>query len=98
MSDDTNKAIDAEIRSLVEDAHNAAKKLLSDHEDQLHLLAQALLEYETLSGEEITQLLKDGKLDRPDAPSGPVSAAPVRGSAVPRAGKRFSGGAAPQGA
>jgi cell division protease FtsH len=63
------------------------------------LLAEALLEYETLSGDEITQLLETGKLDRPDQPSGPTSPAPVKGSAIPKAGKRFSGrGAAPQGA
>jgi cell division protease FtsH len=100
MADETNKAIDAEIRRLVEEAHETAKTVLSEHEDQLHLLAQAMLEYETLSGDEIAQLLKDGKLDRPDQPAGPLAPAPVRGSAVPRAGKRFSGsgGAAPQGA
>ncbi len=74
--------------------------MLTDHRDQLELLAQALLEYETLNGEEIDQLLKDGKIDRPEAPSGPAIARPVRGSSIPKAGKRFSGsgGAAPQGA
>jgi len=100
MSDETSKLIDSEIRSLVDTAHEKARKLLTEHEEQLHLLAQAMLEYETLSGEEIEQLLKDGKLDRPEEPSGPAAAGPVRGAAVPRAGKRFagSGGPAPQGA
>ncbi len=37
-------------------------------------------------------------LDRPNEPKGPTSAAPVRGSAIPKAGKRYSGGTAPQGA
>jgi cell division protease FtsH len=96
-SDETNKLIDAEIRALVDSAHEKARSVLKEHEDQLHLLAQAMLEYETLNGEEIDQLLKDGKIDRPDQPSGPVTARPVRGSAIPKAGKRF-GGAAPQGA
>jgi cell division protease FtsH len=97
MSDDTNKLIDAEIKGLVEGAHNRAIDVLKGHEDQLHLLAQALLEYETLTGEEIKQLLENGKIDRPDQPSGPAFARPVRGSAIPKAGKRF-GGEAPQGA
>ena len=97
MSDDTNRLIDAEIRGLVDGAHHRASTLLSEHEDQLHLLAQALLEYETLTGEDIKQLLADGKIDRPNEPSGPVSVQPVKGSAIPRAGKRF-GGEAPQGA
>ncbi len=90
-SGSTNELIDNEIKGLVEGAHKRATDILTTHEDQLHLLAQALLEYETLSGEEINTLLETGKIDRPDAPRGPVLAAPVRGSAIPRAGKRFGG-------
>ncbi|MCB2045063.1 MAG: AAA family ATPase, partial [Novosphingobium sp.] len=99
-SDETNKLIDSEIKTLVEGAHQRATDLLRQHEDQLHLLAQALLEYETLSGDDIRQLLEDGKIDRPDQPQGPVIARPVHGSAIPKAGKRFggSGDSAPQGA
>jgi cell division protease FtsH len=98
MSDETNKLIDSEIRSLVDGAHARATEILGREQEKLHLLAKALLEYETLSGEEIRELLETGKLDRPDAPSGPAIPVPSRGSAVPKAGKRFSGGAAPQGA
>ncbi|MCZ8018277.1 ATP-dependent zinc metalloprotease FtsH [Novosphingobium sp.] len=96
-SNETNKLIDSEIRGLVEGAHKRATDILKTNEDKLHLLANAMLEYETLSGDEINQLLETGKLDRPDRPSGPVTPAPVRGSAIPKAGKRFSG-EAPQGA
>jgi len=100
MSDEANKLIDAEIKGLVEGAHKRATELLTTHSDQLELLAQALLEYETLTGEEIEQLLKDGKIDRPDQPKGPAITQPAHGSLVPKAGKRFSGegGPAPQGA
>ena len=100
MADDTNKLIDAEIKGLVESAHIRATDILKTQEDKLHLLAQALLEYETLTGEEIDQLLEDGKIDRPDEPKGPAITRPERGSAIPKAGKRFSGegGPAPQGA
>ena len=97
MSDETNKLIDAEIKALVEGAHKRATELLTEHQDQLHLLAQALLEYETLTGDEIKQLLETGKIDRPEPPATPVASRPVRGSAVPKAGRRF-GGEAPQGA
>ncbi|RPF71800.1 ATP-dependent zinc metalloprotease FtsH [Aurantiacibacter spongiae] len=95
---ETNKLIDAEIKDLVESSHRRATEVLTEHEDQLHLLAQAMLEYETLTGEEIKTLLENGKIDRPDTPSGPVAVQPSHGSAVPRAGKRFGGGEAPQGA
>jgi len=97
MSDETNKLIDSEIRGLVDGAHARATDILTTQIDRLHLLAQALLEYETLTGEEINTLLEKGKIDRPDQPLGPPIARPVRGSAIPKAGKRF-GGEAPQGA
>lgn len=96
-SDETNKLIDSEIRSLVEGAHARATDILKTQEDKLHLLAQALLEYETLTGDEIKGLLEKGSLDRPDAPKGPSMPTPVRGSSIPKSGKRL-GGTAPQGA
>ncbi len=99
---ETNKMIDAEIKNLVEGAHKRATDLLKKHSDELELLAQALLEYETLTGDEIKTLLSDGKIDRPDTPAGPIASRPTHGSAIPKAGKRFGGkgdeGTAPQGA
>ncbi|MCA0903093.1 MULTISPECIES: ATP-dependent zinc metalloprotease FtsH [Qipengyuania] len=93
---ETNKLIDAEIKELVEGGLKRATDVLTEQEDKLHLLAQALLEYETLTGEEIDQLMKGGKIDRPDAPTGPVAVKPTTGSAVPKSGKKFGGGTAPQ--
>ena len=91
---------DAEIKELVEGAHTKASEILKGNEDKLHLLAQALLEYETLTGDEIKQLLDGGKIDRPDAPAGAVRPVPAQGSAIPKAGRKFGGAgdAAPQGA
>ncbi len=99
-SGNTNELIDSEIKSLVEGAHQRATDILKTNEAQLHLLAQALLEYETLTGEDINALLENGKIDRPDAPRGISVPAQVRGSAIPKAGKRFGGtpDEAPQGA
>ncbi len=67
---ETNKLIDAEIKTLVDNAHKRANEVLTEQEDKLHLLAQAMLEYETLSGDEIDQLLETGKFDREDEPKG----------------------------
>ncbi len=99
-SGETNKLIDAEIKRLVESAHERATDVLKTQEDKLHLLAQAMLEYETLTGDEITVLLDTGKLDRPDEPTAIVKVKPGVGSAIPKAGKKFGPGpgAAPQGA
>lgn len=97
---DTNKLIDKEIKDLVEGGLKRATDILTKQEDKLHLIAQALLEFETLTGDEIDQLMKDGTIDRPDTPSGPTVIKPVQGSSIPKAGKRFGGkgGEAPQGA
>ena len=97
MSDETSKLIDSEIRALVDGAHARANDILKTQEAKLHVVALALLEYETLTGDEIKQLMETGKLDRPDAPSGPAMPTAVRGSAIPKAGKKF-GGTAAQGA
>jgi hypothetical protein len=47
-------------------------EILNSNEDKLHLLAQALLEYETLTGDEIKTLMEGGQIDRPEAANGPL--------------------------
>ena len=101
MSDETAQKIDAEIRKLVEGGHKRATELLTTHNDQLHLLANALLEFETLSGDEITQLLETGKFERDDGKVIKPSSIPTVGTAIPKAGRGKStpvGGPSPQGA
>ena len=97
-SNETNKLIDSEIRGLVDDAHARATMLLKDNAEQLEALAQALLEYETLSGDEIDQLMKDGTIGRTSEPRGTGTPRPMTGSSIPKAGRRFSGSVTPQGA
>ena len=58
MSDETAKLIDKEIRKLIDIAENHAKKVLKKNIKHLHNLAKALLEYETLSGDEVKELIK----------------------------------------
>ncbi|MFC0590292.1 ATP-dependent zinc metalloprotease FtsH [Novosphingobium aquiterrae] len=95
QSAETNKLIDAEIKALVEGGHKRAQDILKGNAEKLHQLAQALLEYETLTGDEIDELIKDGKIDRPDLPKGDaMRPVPVRGSSIPKAGKRFAGASA----
>ena len=57
MSEETAKKVDPEIRKIVDQGYDRARKVLTDKIDDLHKLAKALLTYETLSGEEIENLI-----------------------------------------
>jgi cell division protease FtsH len=85
MSDETARAIDKEIRKIVDGSYERARTLLTEHREELETLAQALLEYETLSGDEIKILMDGGTIDR-GGRAGPVI--PVAGSSVPKAPRR----------
>ncbi|MDX1949741.1 MAG: ATP-dependent zinc metalloprotease FtsH [Rickettsiales bacterium] len=64
VSEETLNLIDDEVKSLVNEAYEYAKKLLNEHIEKLHQLANSLMEYETLTGPEIQDLF-DGKLNKP---------------------------------
>jgi len=83
VSEATAQKIDQEVRRLIEEGHEEARRILEEKRDDLETLAKGLLEFETLSGDEIKDLL-DGKRPVRESviePSGP------RSSAVPSAGK-----------
>jgi len=81
ISEDTAKIIDAEVKRLVQAGYDEAKRLLSEKLEDLHLLAKTLLEYETLTGDEIINALKGVKPNREDVeakrPTGPAVAVPI---------------------
>jgi len=60
ISEETARTIDAEVRRIVTTGWEEARKILTEKAADLETLAQALLEYETLSGEEIKDLLEKG--------------------------------------
>jgi cell division protease FtsH len=68
-SEATAAAVDAEIKKIVVGAHAEATRILTEHRDGLDRVANALLEYETLTGEEIKQVMEGGTIDRPDPES-----------------------------
>jgi cell division protease FtsH len=57
MSEETSKKVDSEIRKIVDKGYERARKVLTEKIDDLHKLAKALLTYETLSGDEIENLI-----------------------------------------
>ncbi|HSR99707.1 MAG TPA: ATP-dependent zinc metalloprotease FtsH [Kofleriaceae bacterium] len=64
-SEDTAQRIDAEIRRIVTQQYNRAMEILTSHRKELEQIAEALLEYETLDGNDIDTLLRGAKLERP---------------------------------
>ena len=61
MSEETAKKIDTEVKRIVDEGYKKAKKILTEKIDDLHKLAKALLVYETLSGEEIRDIIFKNK-------------------------------------
>jgi cell division protease FtsH len=61
MSEETAKKVDAEIKKIVEAGYKRAKKILTEKIDDMHKLAKALILYETLTGEEIKDLIFNNK-------------------------------------
>jgi len=82
-SEATVQKIDSEIRRLVEEGYRQATKILTDKRADLETLAKGLLEYETLTGDEILELLKGKKPNRESV----LEPTTPRTSAVPPAGK-----------
>jgi cell division protease FtsH len=96
VSEATAQKIDAEIRRLVESGLNEARRILGEKQEDLQVLAKGLLEYETLSGDEIRDLL-EGK---PPVRDTGEPTTPPRPSPVPSAGRgrprESDGGLEPQ--
>ncbi len=84
ISPETARLIDEEIRRIIEEAEEKARGVLTEHMDALHAVSKALLEFETLSGDEVQIIVDGGSIDRSDeTPSGPAG----RRSSVPTSGK-----------
>jgi len=87
VSEDTARLIDGEVRQIVEAAEARARQVLTDRLDTLHAIAAALLEYETLNGDDIDNVIRGEPIDRSDA-SGPEDLTPPpRRTSVPSGGR-----------
>jgi cell division protease FtsH len=95
LSDETQKLVDEEIHRIVDEGYEFAEKLIEKNVDKLHIIAKGLLEYETLSGQEIKDLL-EGKPPIREFEAEVTSEPRKRSSAVPSAGrKKQEGGEEP---
>ena len=87
ISDETAKLIDEEVRRLVDESYDRAKKICTDHRDILDKLGNALLEYETLTGEDIDNIVAGKDIHRDLSDNNNSSDTPHTGS-VPSAGSK----------
>jgi cell division protease FtsH len=85
-SEDTAQKIDAEVKDLCTQAYDRAKALITQHRDKLDSIAKALLEFETLDGSHVREIIEHGKMITPptikppftpsDPPAAPADPAP----------------------
>ena len=82
MSNETALLIDREIKRLVEDGLKRAREVITGHLDQLHAVAGALLEFETITGDEIKRIVAGEGIGRDNEPTAPTLA--KAGTSIPK--------------
>jgi cell division protease FtsH len=84
MSEQTMQKVDAEVRRIIDQQYALARKLIEDNKDKMHVMAKALLEWETIDSDQLDDIMA-GKEPRPPKDWSPRT---------PSAGGGDSGGAA----
>ena len=75
ISEETMRKVDAEVRRIIDEQYTIARKLIEDNKDKMHAMASALLEWETIDGDQIDDIM-GGKPPRPPKDWTPASAKP----------------------
>ena len=78
-SEHTAQEIDTEVKRIIDEAYARAKQLIDDNRDKLELIAKALLEFETLDGQQVEDLIRTGKMSNPPPPAA-LTATPPTGA------------------
>jgi cell division protease FtsH len=77
-SEQTARNIDDEVKRIIDEAYRAAKDIIDTHRDKLEMIAKALLEYETLDGLQVADIVRTGTFTPPPKP--PASMDPPMGA------------------
>ena len=77
-SESTAQEIDAEVKRIIDEAFKTAKQLIETHRDKLEIIANGLLEFETLDGVQVADIVSTGKFTPPPKP--PVEVGPSMGA------------------
>jgi cell division protease FtsH len=88
-SEETQRIIDGEVRRLVDEGYETAKRILTERMEDLHRLANGLLEHETLTGEQITRVIAG---EHPNGPGGLSMIKPSSLGGIPKTGRLTKGG------
>ncbi len=86
-SEQTAQEIDNEVKRIIDEAYRTAKQLIDTNRDKLELIAKALLEFETLDGAQVADIVRNGTFTPPNKPPGdmgPPMGAPA-GTPLPEA-------------
>jgi cell division protease FtsH len=91
ISEETMRRVDEEVRRIIDDQYGIARKLIEDNQDKMHAMAKALLEWETIDGEQIDDIMqgrpprapKDWSGKAPPSSGGSGTAPAVGGEAAP---------------
>ena len=84
MSDETALAIDKEVRAIIDECYEKARDLLEEHRSKMDMMAEALMQYETIDSEQIDAIMEGRKPNPPsdwsdgpsDSPSDPEASSP----------------------
>ncbi|NBB92749.1 MAG: ATP-dependent zinc metalloprotease FtsH [Gammaproteobacteria bacterium] len=88
ISDETHRQIDKEVRKIIDSAYQRAKQILTEKDEQLHLMADALMRYETIDSKQIDQIMNG---EEPDPPEGWGDSEPPSGGDGDDKGEEPSG-------
>jgi cell division protease FtsH len=77
-SEQTAEEIDAEVKRIIEESFKTAKGLIETNRDKLEIIANSLLEYETLDGTQVAEIVRSGTFTPPPKP--PVDVSPMMGA------------------
>lgn len=90
-SEQTAQTIDREVRDIVEKNYRRAREILSANLPTLHNLAACLIEYETISGDEVDRIIKGLKIERPVVVASDTTGTPTASAETPTTGRTETG-------
>ena len=90
ISEETMRKVDMEVRRIIDEQYGIARKLIEDHSDKMHTMAKALLEWETIDGEQIEDIMQGRPPRAPKDWSG--SSPPSGGGSGTAPARRWRGG------